>query len=260
DTVNKIAEWVDSSLADLLVFFSNTATNMVKGLTKIPQIFFACIITILATFFFLVDRHKLYQHMRRHIPEKWLSFMVNMYKTFIHALVGWIRAQLIIMLCLGTVILIGLLILHVNYAFLIALAIALLDALPLFGSAAVLLPWSVYCLFTGAVGRGIGLAVIYLCAVVTRQLIEPRIVGQQIGIHPLLTLTAMYAGFVVAGVLGLILGPMLMLLLKYVISAYLNGRTYKEAVYGSTDEGVQKAQLLRQSAVEEQLRGKTIKE
>ena len=115
---------------------------------------------------------------------------------------------------------IGLSILDVNYALLIALGIAILDALPFFGSGAVLWPWTIISFINGDIKNGIGLIIIYLAVIFTRQMIEPKIVSESIGIHPVLTLMSMYLGFKLFSIGGMILGPMTLIL---IVSFYKAG-------------------------------------
>jgi predicted PurR-regulated permease PerM len=123
---------------------------------------------------------------------------------------------------------IGLWILRVPFALLIAACVAVLDALPVLGSGLALLPWSAYHIVFGQKSLGIGLLILYLIVTTFRQIIEPRIVGVRFGLPPLVTMAAMYAGLRLTGFLGLLLGPVFTLILLSVARAYLDGRTYRE--------------------------------
>ena len=111
-------------------------------------------------------------------------------------------------------------IIHVKYSFLIALGIAFVDALPILGSGTVLIPWSLGSLIGGNYRMAISLIVIYLIIILTRQLLEPKVLSTQIGLHPLATLLAMYVGLNLVGVLGMILGPVLVLITVNFIRTY----------------------------------------
>jgi len=97
--------------------------------------------------------------------------------------------------------------LNVKYPLLIAFAIAFVDALPILGSGTIMLPWAIISALNGDIKLGILIAVLWIIMSVTRQFIEPKIVSNKIGIHPIFTLIAMYTGFKLVGVVGLLLGP-----------------------------------------------------
>ena len=99
----------------------------------------------------------------------------------------------------------GFSLLRIKYSFLLALLISIFDAFPFFGTGAFLIPAAIYNLFTHNIKSGLGFLAIYGCVIITRQLIEPKIVGDNIGLHPLATLMSMYAGMKLMGILGLIL-------------------------------------------------------
>ena len=103
---------------------------------------------------------------------------------------------------------IGLALLRVPYAFIFALLIALVDFLPLLGTGIILIPWAVVSLLLGEVRLGIGLLALYVFSSVVRQILEPKLIGGGLGLHPLLSLAAMYAGLKLFGVWGMVLAPL----------------------------------------------------
>ena len=132
------------------------------------------------------------------------------------AAVGYLRAYLILMLVTFLILLVGFLILRVDYALLLAALFALLDFLPVIGIEILLLPWGIFLLFSGNFPLGIGLLLLYGLLTLVRQILEPRLVGQSLGLHPLLALGAMYAGLQLFGFLGLMLLPGALLILRNV--------------------------------------------
>jgi predicted PurR-regulated permease PerM len=104
---------------------------------------------------------------------------------------------------------IGLALLRVPYAFLLAVLLAVVDFLPLLGTGVILLPWAAVSLLLGEVKLGIGLAVLYGVTSVVRQVLEPKLIGEGLGLHPLVSLAAMYGGLRLFGVWGMILAPLL---------------------------------------------------
>jgi sporulation integral membrane protein YtvI len=123
------------------------------------------------------------------------------------ALFGFIRAQLTLVTISGIIMLVGLLILQVKYAFTIAIVTLLVDLLPYFGVGSVMIPWILYTVLFGNYKLAIGLAIIYFIILVVRQLLEPKLVASNIGLDPLVTLVALFVGLKLLGVLGLIIGP-----------------------------------------------------
>lgn len=125
------------------------------------------------------------------------------------ALGGWIKAQLkLCLLCFG-IVTAGLLLLRIPYAPLWGLLIALVDAVPVLGTGTVLLPWSFVCLVQGDRLQALGLVLTYLASLTARTVLEPRLVGRQLGLDPLMTLAALYAGFRIWGVGGMLMAPLL---------------------------------------------------
>jgi sporulation integral membrane protein YtvI len=125
------------------------------------------------------------------------------------ALGGWLKAQLKLAgLCFG-VVCGGFLLLGIPYAPIWAALTALVDAIPVLGTGTVLIPWSLVCLLQGQRVRALGLVAVYVIALISRSALEPRLVGKQLGLDPLITLAALYTGFRLWGIPGMILSPML---------------------------------------------------
>ena len=124
------------------------------------------------------------------------------------ALGGWLKAQCKLALVTWGILSLGLLLLRIPHSLLWALLVSTLDAFPVLGTGTVLLPWSLICLLQGQAARGIGLLGVYAAATLTRSVLEPRLVGRQLGLDPLVTLFALYAGYKLAGLAGMLLAPM----------------------------------------------------
>ena len=128
---------------------------------------------------------------------------------------GLIRAQLTLTAITFCELFIGFSILRVNYAFLFALLTAVFDALPILGVGGILLPWALYSLLSGNYLYAVGLLVIYGVIFIVRQFLEPRIIGTQIGLPPIVTLMSIYVGLRIFGVFGALLFPIIVITLKY---------------------------------------------
>lgn len=182
---------------------------------NIAEGFLAFIVVILSAYFFAAGRNDLIDGMKKHVPESTLSYYHLIMDNFKAAFGGYFKAQFKIMFVLTIIMFIGFELLKVNYSFLFALGIALLDVLPVFGTGAVLWPWAIIDVVSGNYVRAIGLVVIYLICQVIKQMLQPKMVGDSIGLHPLATLFFLFIGYRFYGVLGMIIGiPIGMVIVK----------------------------------------------
>lgn len=206
---NDIAKY----MAEILKNNSGTMLQGIGNFAKaLPKLFVWVIVFILSLFFMVSDSKTMRRVVGRCFTKRFRVKFRKIKKEIKRYLGGYIKAQLIIMSITAIIILIGLSILGVQYALLIAIGIALLDALPFFGSGAALWPWSIISFINGDIKSGIGLIIIYLAVVFTRQMIEPKIVSESIGIYPVFTLMSMYLGFKIFSLGGMILGPIVLIL------------------------------------------------
>lgn len=192
-----------------------------KSVAKsLPNIFVSVVVFLLSSFFIMCDFDRVKGYVKKLFGIKnadKLSVVATEIKKYLGA---YIKAQGTIMIIAFCILFLGFVILDVQYALIIAMAAAVLDALPFFGSGAVLWPWSVISFVNGNIKMGIGAILIYVVIIVTRQFIEPKIVSKNIGVSPILTLLSMYLGFKIFSIGGMILGPLVMMLL---ISLYRAG-------------------------------------
>ena len=172
---------------------------------NIPGILIAVIFSILSAYFFIADRDRILEFGRAHTPqilqEKW-RMMAESFKVVFG---GYFKAQFKIMAVIGVILFIGMLILKVRFAILVAILVAFLDMLPFLGTGTVLIPWAVFKLLSGDIRYAVGLVILYLVTQLVRRIIEPKLVGDSIGMNPLATLIFMYIGYRAGGVLGMIL-------------------------------------------------------
>lgn len=186
-----------------------SAGNIAK---RVPGIFISIIVFLLSSFFMISDSETVSRFLKNMFAEGFYTKLSRTKLEIKRYVGGYVRAQLIIMMFTFTILFIGLNILGVEYSLLIALGTAFFDALPFFGSGAVLWTWSAISFLSSEFKRGIGLIIIYLCVIFTRQVIEPKIVSQKIGMNPILTLMSMYIGYKTLSIGGMIFGPLLMML------------------------------------------------
>lgn len=209
-----------SQIAALTEPIANAAIGFTgAAAVKLPSALVFAIVTFLASYFISSDRRKTQAVLRQLAGPKIAHRISKVILDMKRALGGYVRAQLIIMSIVFAIVFIGLLIAGVPYAAMIAIGIAVFDALPVFGSGGILIPWALFSFLMSDPRMGIILLVIYVIIVITRQALEPKIVGVHIGLPPLLTLIAMYAGLKFFGIFGIILGPVLALIIRNLYSA-----------------------------------------
>ncbi len=209
---------------------SSIATGLINIVASVPQLLIFIIITTISLYFFTSDRETIYNFVKKQLPDKVFSKLENIKNDLFLALFGYIKAYSIIVLITFSELAIGLSLIGIKYSILIALIICFVDLLPIFGSGTVLVPWVIYCFFTGQTLTGILLLILYIIVFIVRQIIEPKIVGKQIGLHPLLTLFAMYVGLQSFGVIGMLLGVITVILLKSILLGVLKGKTISEFI------------------------------
>ena len=162
------------------------------------------IMAILSAYFFVAEREYLMNMVKKVTPDSLLNRWDVVYTALKDAVGGYFRAQFKIMGVVFVILFVGMLILGVDYAVLLALLIALLDFLPFFGTGAVMWPWAIYQLLEQNYKMAIGLAIIWGVSQLVRQLIQPKLVGDSIGLESIPTLFLIYIGFRVGGAFGLI--------------------------------------------------------
>jgi sporulation integral membrane protein YtvI len=207
--VEKLFEGSSVLLSSLSKWVLDWAGNL---LAFVPNLLMFLLTTLLSSYFFAIEDAKITALLHRHLPEQWRRKGSSLWKRLKVSLKGYCKAQLYLS---GVSLLLsfaGLLILGKSP--LLSIPIAFIDALPVFGAGAVLIPWGIVSLLQGSSFAGWGLLVLYGLISVTRTVLEPRFLGRQIGLHPLLTLLALYAGFRLFGFWGMLLLPVGVMLLK----------------------------------------------
>jgi len=220
-TIETVLTRLGNLLNSLVDFIYNTVVSL-------PQALVYVIITFLATFFISSDTQFITESLEKHIPTKWLRKVSKVMNDLFSALGGYIKAQCIMISITCFELFVFFTFYRVEYALILAIVIAIIDALPILGTGTVLIPWALINLVTGNYRMAIYLIILYLFVTVVRQLIEPKVVGTQIGIYPLLTLTAMYTGVRLIGVFGLIVGPIVLIVIKSILSEIYKKGMIKE--------------------------------
>lgn len=216
DAVETINGFIYSFSLDM-ANFQQIAVKALSGVgsivVSVPSAVIFIFFTILSTFFLTVDRDMIGTRIAKAIPKKIYSAVVAAKQNFVSAIWGYVRAQMIMYVIVFAELVIGFSLLKLNYIVVLALIIAFIDILPVFGVGTVLLPWGLISIAMRDYRLGVSLLAMYAILFTVRQIIEPKIVSSQIGLHPLLTLLSMYAGLKTFGIIGMILFPITLIIL-----------------------------------------------
>lgn len=164
---------------------------------------------VISGFMFSARLPKIRIWIKKVLPRERLQPAIRTAKRIREAVMGWLFAQLRLVGVTLVILMMGLLILRIRYGMLWSLAIALVDMIPVLGTGTVLVPWSTICYLQGDKARAVGLLAVYIVISVTRSVLEPKLIGRQLGLDPLVTLFALYAGYKLWGFGGIIVAPLL---------------------------------------------------
>ena len=198
-------------------FSSHLPEAAMKLFSSLPGILLFAVTLVLSTFYMGTDVSKINASIAELLPEQARLRLFDAKKKLMSAGVKYVKAYLMILFITFVQLLIGFLFLKIPYALTLAAVIALIDILPVFGVGTVLLPWAALLLLKKDFHTGIGLLIVFGVIWVVRQILEPKIVGQSIGLPPLLTLMAMYTGYRILGFPGLFVFPFVFILVKNLI-------------------------------------------
>lgn len=193
---------------------TQTPSSTIAIIGKFTGAFFSTIVTLLATFFFSKDKALILGFIFRQLTPVWQDKIMTLRKDLFMALVGFLKAQTIILSITFLESFVGLSILGVKYALIFAMIIALVDILPILGTGSIYVPTAILNLLWGNYSTAIYLLVLYGIIITVRYMIEPKIVGTQLGIHPVVALASIFAGLKIVGVAGVILGPTIVVTIK----------------------------------------------
>ena len=227
DIINTIQSSALSLLSGITDWAKSVLTQVLSIITAIPSVMIYVVITILSLYFICTDKIYMLDQIEHHLPKTWVKKLTRFIKDVSSSLGALLKAQVILItvsfiICLTGLTIFNLIGLNVAFPLLSALGIAFVDALPIFGSASAIVPWAVISAINGDMNLAICLIILLAIMAIIRQLLEPKIVSGQIGIHPIFTLIAMYTGFKFLGVLGLLFGPIILIILNKVFSKMID--------------------------------------
>lgn len=202
---------MQSSIQQAIVWGQHLISSIINSLvsfaTMLPGLMIFLMIATVATFFIIKDRALIRSFILHIIPPAMRDSSQNILGRLIKAFVGFVKAYSILISITFILTLVAMKILDVQYALTLALIIAIADILPVLGPGTIYIPWITWEFISGQIGMGLALLVVYVIISAVRQFLEPKIVGDNIGLHPLVTLMSLYVGLKLGGVVGMIMGP-----------------------------------------------------
>jgi sporulation integral membrane protein YtvI len=211
DILNSIGD----SLFSVITTASTTVVGSITGFAgRVPSILINFLFTIVSSFFFTIDYHRIANFVLKQFPKEKREMVLQLKDNVIGTLGKFIKAYATLILITFTELAIGLTIIRIPNPLLIAGVVAVVDILPILGTGAVLLPWTIIAFIFEKNTMAIGILILYIVVTIVRQTLEPKVVGQQIGLHPVVTLLCIFAGAQLLGVVGLLLFPITATILK----------------------------------------------
>ncbi len=205
-----VSEGIRALLSSLLERLGGILTSIVSFL---PKALFFILITLISLIYFSIDLERINEKTKSFLPGKWIQTISALKSKTFGAIGKYVKSYLQIMLITFFIMLVGFLILRVKDALVVALIVAGLDLLPVLGVGVVMIPWSIFAFATSDTKTGVGLVVIFVVYTVVRELLEPKILGKSLNIHPIVTLISLYLGYGLFGIFGLVTFPILAVLI-----------------------------------------------
>lgn len=208
--INQLGTSISNIVGNVGQAALDVVANILIGLPS----FLVAFLFIILSIYFMGKSWSFYQSVYdRHVPRK----VRSKGKEFVQAtrirLFGFIRAQLILMVVTALIVFVGLLILNVENAWMLAIVVGIAELLPYLGTGTILIPWFIYLFVTGDMSGGLGIAILYVIIVIVRQMLEPKVLSSNMNLNPVAVLISLFAGLQLFGAFGLFLGPVLLVLI-----------------------------------------------
>jgi sporulation integral membrane protein YtvI len=216
-----ISDAVEESISEVNQLINTVArslfTTIFNIIKDIPRIVLYTFVTFLATFFMSKDKEKVQKGLLTLIPEKYHQQIISVRNGILAGSMGYIRAQFILILISTSIATICFLALDLRYVVVLAILIIIMDLIPVVGPSVVFVPLVIWSLVEGQFLRALVLLITHGTITATRQILEPKLVGDRIGVHPLITLFALFLGTRLLGVIGLFVAPLLVIMIKSIL-------------------------------------------
>ena len=230
-TIENIVQAVGNYFSDRMEDAGTPTFEAVGNVAKqLPEIFLGAIMCILSAYFFVADKSYMADVAKKYVPDSVRYRFDLIRRSLRNAVGGYFKAQLKIECWVYILLVIGLLALHVRYVFLVALGIAFMDLLPVFGTGTIMIPWAIVEILSKNYKMAVGLLIVWCVGQLVRQMIQPKIVGDSMGMDAIPTLFLLFIGYKAAGVLGMILAvPIGIIVINL----------YEEGVFDTTKQSIQ---------------------
>ena len=212
----RFPEQIQNSWATLMNNLDDTASSLIGRIgeptievagnvaKRIPSVLIGTIVAFVSAYFFIADKENLGEWVKKVVPKSITSRLLLVGENLKYAMGGYFKAQFKIMGVVFAILLFGFTLMQIRFSILLAIAIAFLDFLPFFGTGTALIPWAIYKFLVGDYKMVAALVILYGVTQLVRQLIQPKLVGDTMGLNPLYTLFLLYLGYRVGSVLGMI--------------------------------------------------------
>lgn len=207
---DQLFQWLYQAVPDALANLGLEAGERAMGL---PSFFVALVIFVMATFLLTADYPYLRSRAVQYMDESLLRFLSQVRITALGAFGGYLKAEFLLSVGVFFILLVGFFLMGQPYGLLLSLGLAVMDFIPVIGAGTVMVPWAFVALFTGDFSNAAWLMATWGIIALFRRVMEPKFVGDQTGLSPILSLVSIYVGMKLAGILGMILGPIALLIL-----------------------------------------------
>jgi len=225
ETVQTLPDPLRTSLegyvASLYQGLAGLVAGLVDGLRRVPRLLTVFLVSVVATYFMARDRREINRFLLNLLPHSWRGRARRANTDVLRSVLGLVNAQLMLVGITAVLTVIALRLAGVSYAVVIGLVVGVLDLLPVVGPALLFIPWVAYAALSGRVLFALYLTLVYGAMVTVRSAVEPRIVGERIGLHPLATMLSLYLGIQFFGVNGVVIGPLVAIVLKALVRSEL---------------------------------------
>ncbi|HHT42271.1 MAG TPA: sporulation integral membrane protein YtvI [Firmicutes bacterium] len=216
---------IQTSVQDFLVTLEESTKDLINRVlgmfSGLPSFLLVSIITLVATYFVSRDKDLIIDTFMQFVPPRSRTQALEFRKTLSVDLFGYIKGRFLMLIISTVITAVGLFLIGTRYWVLLAIVIGIIDQVPVVGPGIIFTPWVAMSVIMGDVNRAVYLTILYFVIFAVRNFAEPKIMGDSIGLHPLIMLLAMYGGAVFFGVLGLIIGPVLAIIVRATTAAGL---------------------------------------
>src|SRR6056297_1298194 len=218
DAINSNLQLLYNGIRDTLISIIN---SVLEFLTKLPNLFIILFIAFIATFFISRDRDSIKSFLINIFPEEVQPKIANVFTQLNRSAIGYIRALLILISISGIIAGTGVKLMGNQYALIVGAAAAILDLIPIIGPALLFYPWIVMSIIFGNFSQAFSLFLLHLFLAGIRSASEGKIMGKNLGLHPLATMTALFSGYRILGAIGFVVGPTFLVIIKAIVDSDL---------------------------------------